>query len=133
MNYTALPGAKANGDLSTGQFLAVRMTGSTSVDFEVGPTTANTQRPVGFQQNDPDSSGQPVEVAIHGIAKVRYGGTIAQGDLLGVDASGRAVSLGSPTSTGGHTGRYVVGQALMNGTSTGVYHALIHQAYLFTT
>lgn len=132
-DFQRLPGAIAGGNLSTSQFLAVKMSESATVDFEVLNTTANTFRPVGVLQNKPNSSGQGAEVAVAGVAKMKYGGSITQGDLIGIDSVGRAVSLGSPTSTGGHAGRYVLGQALMNGTSSGVYHVLLHQAYLFTT
>lgn len=128
-----LAGAIANGNFSTSQFHAVRLSGSTSVDFEVALTTANTQRPVGVLQNDPDTSGHAAEVIISGVSKMKYGATIAAGDEIGIVANGRADSLGAPGSTGGHAGRYVIGQALQNGTSSGIYFVLLQPAYLFTT
>ena len=127
MNYVTLPGAIASGDLSTSQFRVVTLTGSTTVDFEVQGTTATAQIPVGVLQNDPSSSGDAAEVAISGIAKVRYGGTVAQGNLLVVTATGSAQALTTTARS------YVFGQALQNGTSTGIYYALIHTPYLYTT
>lgn len=132
MEYTRIPGAISNGNMSTRQFQAVIMSGTT-ISFEVAPTTANTQRPIGILQNDPDTSGYGAEVAHSGIAKARYGGSVTQGDELGVDSLGRVVSLGAPGSTGGHAGRYVIGQALRSGTATGIYHIIVQPAVLFTT
>lgn len=131
-NFVALPGAIADGNMSTRQFSAVILSEAT-VDFEVKGTTANTQRPIGVLQNAPDTSGFAAEVAISGVCKMQFGGSITQGDELGVDANGLAVSLGAPASTGGHSGRYVIGQALQTGTSTGVYFVAFQPAYLFTT
>lgn len=127
MNYDVLPGAIASGDLSTAQFLVVTLTGSTSVDFEVKESTAAAQIPVGILQNNPDTSGHPAEVAISGICKVRYGGTVAQGDLLVAQAGATVTDLTTSDES------YVIGRALQNGTSTGIYYALIHQPYLYTT
>jgi len=131
-NFVAIPGAIADGNMSTRQFSAVILSEGT-VDFEMHGTTANTQRPVGVLQNAPDTSGHAAEVCHSGICKWQFGGSITQGDELGVDANGLAVSLGAPASTGGHAGRYVLGQALQTGTSTGVYFVVLQPAYLFTT
>jgi hypothetical protein len=127
MNYVTIPGAKASGDMSTSQFLVVSLTGSATVNFEVQETTATTQIPVGILQNDPSSSGAAAEVAISGICKVRYGGSVTQGALLTFNAS----ALATASSTADE--QYIIGTALENGTSTGIYYALIHAPYLYTT
>lgn len=114
-NFNTLPGAIASGDFSTSQFTFVQMSGSATVDFEVSLSTLATVRTVGILQNKPSSSGQPAEVAIDGVAKVQYGGSITQGAFIVTGASGYAY-----TETTGLVD-YKVAQALVTGTATGVY------------
>jgi len=120
-NVIRLPGAIVNGDFSTRQFYAVRLTGSTSVDFEIGPTTANTQKPIGILVNDPDTSGHAAEVAIAGVTKVQLGGASTAGNSLGPDAAGRLVAVAEGDS--GSSGRFVIGIALQSGTSGEIIYA----------
>lgn len=115
MNYFTLPGAISVGDLSTSQFCFVRLNGS-AVDFEIDLTTAATQRSVGVLQNDPNSSGQPAEVAISGVCKLRFGGSITQGAFIVSDTLGRGIT----ESTG--IADYKLAQAIQTGTATGIYY-----------
>jgi hypothetical protein len=115
-NYETLPGAIAGEDFSTKQFTFVGLSASATVDFEVISSTANTVHPVGILQNNPDTSGHPAEVAISGVCKLAFGGTIAQGGLIAVGAAGR----GAAYSTG--AGEWIVAESLQNGTATGVYY-----------
>lgn len=133
MAYVTLPGAIANGDMSTMQYLAVKLTGSTSVDFEIGVCTAATDKAIGILQDNPNTSGNPAEIAISGVCKAFYGGTVAQGDSVGTDASGRMVTR-AETSTGGTTaGNFVLALALQNGVSTGIYTVLLVTPHLTST
>jgi len=114
-NYETLPGAISVGDLSTSQFCFVQLNGS-AVDFEVSLSTTATVRSVGVLQNDPDTSGFAAEVAISGVCKVKYGGSITQGAFIVTGASGLAY-----TETTG-LDAYKLAQALQTGTATGIYY-----------
>lgn len=126
-NYETLPGAIADGDMSTMQFGFVALSGSTSVDFEVTQSTAATTRPVGILMNAPSASGDPAEVAISGIAKLRFDGTIAQNDLIECSSGGKGVA---DTTTAGN---WVGALALQNGTASGVYYVRVLQAFQHST
>lgn len=81
--------AKANSDLSAKQFFIVKQTAADTVDL----TSAVTDRPYGVLANAPKAN-QAAEVVTDGIAKVVSDGSgtsIAAGDQLGTDTSGRAV------------------------------------------
>ncbi len=116
-NYMTIPGAIAGGDLSTNQFYAVQL--STALNNEVIAITATANRPIGILQNNPNTSGQAAEVAIVGVCKAQFGGTVGRGDPLGVSAAGRLVTI-VESSTGGTTGLYKIAYALYAGTATGV-------------
>jgi hypothetical protein len=118
-NYETLPGAIAGEDFSTKQFTFVALSASGTVDFEVISSTASTAMAVGILQNNPDTSGHPAEVAISGVCKLAFGGTIAQGGLIAATAGGRGLAY----STG--AGEWIVAQSLENGTATGVYYVKI--------
>ncbi len=122
-------GVIANSDLSTRQFTLVRLTGTTTIDFEIGGTTANTQQPLGVLMNDPNSSGQPAEVGLSGIMKVEFGGVVAQGDALSFGTDGRVTTLTLGT-TDGSSGRWIVGQAMQGGTSGEIRFARIQAPFI---
>jgi len=125
-NFETLPGAISVGDLSTSQFSFVYLNGS-AVDFEVALSTAATVRTVGVLQNDPDSSGAAAEVAISGVCKVKFGGSITQGDFIITGVGGLALTeAGAP-------GDYKVAQALQTGTATGIYYVKLLSPYRETT
>lgn len=124
-----LEGAIANGDLSTRQFTIVRLSGTTTIDFEIAGTTIATQRGIGILLNDPDSSGTPAEVGLHGVMKVEFGGVVSQGDALGYDVTGRLTTIILGT-TQGSSGLFVIGSALQGGTSGEIRFAVIHQPYV---
>lgn len=60
-----------------------------------GLATAVTQALVGVAQNDPAAAGEAVTVCPLGKSRVYAGGTIAVGDRLTTNASGRAVACTS--------------------------------------
>lgn len=78
------------------------------------------QSVMGVLTNDP-ASGEACSIAYAGISKVRYGGTVAKGDLLVANASGRAVAA----SAGG---QYVIGRALVAGANGEIGTMLITHA-----
>ena len=123
-----IPGLMANGDISTSQFYAVRMT--TNADFEIGAISAVTQRPIGVLQNNPNSSGLAADVLSAGETKMQFAGTINRGVSISADALGRAIES---TISGGTTGLFVLGQTLQSGSSGGVYRVLIHDAWVVSS
>lgn len=134
-NDITLPGAIANGDLSTRQFYAVRLSGSSGNPFEVAAISSGnfSQRPVGILQNDPNSCGQGAEVMLAGISKVALGGNVTQGDLLSNDCFGRIVTFIVSTGGANTTGGYIFGEALQSGNTTAIIYAIIRAPYAIQT
>ena len=133
-NDITLPGAIANGDLSTRQFYAVRLSNSSGNPFEVAAisTGGMGSRPIGILQNDPNSCGQGAEVMLSGVSKVALGGNVTQGDQLTNDCAGRIVGI-TLSSGQNTTGQYVFGVALQSGNTTAIIYAVIHQPYIVQT
>lgn len=127
-NDIVLPGAIASGDLSTRQFTAVMLSGTSGNAFEISGISSGTHRPIGILQNDPNSSGLACEVVLAGVCKWQLGGGVTQGDVLSNDSFGRAVSI-----TVGTSGRYHMGHALQSGLTTEVIFAAVHAPYLPST
>ena len=89
-NYLALTGIIAGESLTAKQYLAVKL--STSADRQVlAITNANAERPVGILQNDP-ASGEAADVAVTGVCKAIYGGTVTRGDKLGCNNTGQLIT-----------------------------------------
>ena len=112
-NFVTLPGAIADGNMSTSQFTFVNI-GSNN-DFEVSLSTLSTNRTVGVLQNDPDTSGFPAEVAISGVCKLAYGGSITRGAFIITGTAGRGLTESTAIND------YKLAIALQTGTATGVY------------
>ena len=77
--------------------------------------SAAGEAPVGIlilQTADKVAMGDSATVQIRGLGQAIAGGTIAAGDLLSVDASGRVAK-----ATSGH---YVIGQAMSAGAAGGI-------------
>lgn len=101
----------ANSDLSTKQFFLVKQTGTAD---KVDLVAANTDRTMGVLVNAP-KSGQAAEVQKLGIAKVVSDGSgtsIAAGDPLAADSSGRVVKNAT-------TDRLCIGTAMDASTAAG--------------
>ena len=60
-------------------------------DFVVVTAAAATDPSLGVLEAFPYAAGEPCTVCISGIVEVVYGGTVAAGDPLTSDASGRAI------------------------------------------
>jgi hypothetical protein len=97
----------ANADLSTKQFLAVKLVADLKVDVCSGATDC----PYGVLQDKPNAANVGADVMTRGITKWYYGGTIAAGDRVGTDANGKAVKL----TEGTDTTKYICGTALLAG------------------
>lgn len=92
----------AAADLSTKQFYAVKITAARAVNL----ASSGGEGIYGILQNKP-ASGDAADVGIIGVTKAIAGGTIAAGDLLMTDTSGKLITA---TST-----NHAVGQALEAG------------------
>lgn len=81
---------------------------------QVCPVDANTDIPIGVLQNSP-ALGEPAVVALSGQTKLVAGATnLAEGAVIGADATGRAIALTAGTSTG----FYVAGRVISVDAST---------------
>jgi hypothetical protein len=79
----------------------------------VTQAAAATDKLIGVSDLGADVAGETMDVILTDIALVEYGGTVAAGDLLTADASGRAV-VAAPAS--GANNR-IVGVAMLSGVS----------------
>lgn len=79
--------APADVDLSASQYCGV----SINSDAELVLPSAGAAI-VGVLQNDPDAAGKAGTYQHTGITKMKLGGTVAKGDKVKVDSSGRAVT-----------------------------------------
>lgn len=96
---------KAYDDLSSSQWLFVKMNGNDTADL----CGAATDIVMGILQ-DEGSTGQGITVRTVGHSKVYLGGVVAAGDLVGTDSAGKAVKITAGTSTTAYVaGRCVVG------------------------
>ena len=89
-DFRTIPGLMAGADLSANQYRAVQM--DTTAFRVIAITNANAQRPIGIQQDDPNAANLPVLVAYDGVCRAQAGGTIAVGDTLALDNSGRVIT-----------------------------------------
>lgn len=121
----------ASGDLSTRQFYAVKLSGSSANAFEVSAisTGGRDNRPLGILQDDPNTSGTPANVMIVGVSKVALGGNVTQGDILSNDSFGRLIRFDISTGASNTTGGWIIGEALQSGNTTSIILALIHTPY----
>lgn len=108
----------ASADLSTtGQFLAVTISGSRTVNL----ATSSTTGPIyGVLQNNP-TSGQAADVGIAGISKMVAGAAITAGAELMINASSQFITWVSGA------GNYKVGRALETVSGSGqIFTGLIY-------
>ena len=88
--YYSIPSLIAGTDLSDHQFKMVRMSAAENREV-LKITNANTQRPLGVLQNDPDD-GEPANIATFGVCKAEAGGTITRGAKLACNNAGEVIS-----------------------------------------
>lgn len=94
------------GDLTSNQFKFVKLNSS----GQVVVIAANTDKPIGIQQDVPNSSttGESVTVMLYGVSKVQGDADLARGNQIGTSADGQAAAYAPGTDTT----KYVVGEVL---------------------
>lgn len=94
------------GDLTSNQFKFVKLNSS----GQVVVIAANTDKPIGIQQDIPNSSttGEAVTVMLYGVSKVQGDADLARGNQIGTSADGQAAAYAPGTDTT----KYVVGEVL---------------------
>lgn len=75
---------KANADLSAHQFKFVRVT---AADFTVDLNSVNNGQCLGVLQDKP-KAGEPANVMVDGVSKLKLGGPVAIGGLISSTAAG---------------------------------------------
>lgn len=80
----------AGADLSAKQFYFVKQANT----GKVSACSVDGEHSIGVLQNNP-TANQSATVAFSGITKIKLGGTVAIGDLVSTDTSGRAVTASS--------------------------------------
>jgi hypothetical protein len=91
---------KATANVTKGTL--VRLTG----DLEIQPAVSDSD-PIGVALKDA-ASGEKVPVCIHGVCKVKTGGSITRGKAVKSDNNARAVMLSDQTVNEGGTNTYTI-------------------------
>ena len=120
MSYLALTGVIASGTVT--QYRAVQLSGSANRTV-IAMTNANAERPVGILQNDPATT-EAADVAIIGVCKGEYGGTVTRGDKLASNNSGQLISDAEVTD-GSAVDLHHIGVALESGSSGDIRQVLV--------
>jgi hypothetical protein len=102
---------QAAADLSAKQYCADKM----DDNRQIAANSAVTERPQGILQDKPAAQGRAGCVMLDGISKMVGGGNLAKGDLVGVDAQGRAVAVVPGTDTT----KYIIGTVLEDNSVAG--------------
>ncbi len=90
-------------------------------DDTLSAGAAATDNVIGVFQHPTTVAGEEVRVMLSGISRVKLGGTVTRGDLIGSDASGQGVSLAPAAGTNNRA----VGIALASGVSGDIIPVLI--------
>lgn len=105
-----LASAPADTDLSASQYCGVDMNSTGEL---ILPTAGGAI--VGVLQNDPDTAGKAGTYQHGDITKMKLGGTVAVGDFVKVDSSGRAVTASAgDVALGAAIGKCRTGGAINN-------------------
>lgn len=107
-NYSVKVTLVAGADLSAEQYKFVKLNSS----GQAVVCAAITDRPIGILQNAP-TSGQEAEVLVVGGSKLKAGGSITEGAMLGITSTG----TGKAIVAGTDTTQYTLGTALTEGAS----------------
>lgn len=100
-NDTTIP-YRAAADLSSKQHHCLKDNGSGAA----AAITAATDYPIGILQNAPSAADDVCTLATEGVVLAKLGGTVAKGDPVGPDATGKLVKRGV-----GASGGWVIGRA----------------------
>ncbi len=82
-----------------------------TIDGNVLAAAAVADSIMGVTTDIPAALGERTDIILSGVADVLYGGTVARGDWLTTDASGRAVTAAPAAGVNNN----VVGRALVSG------------------
>jgi hypothetical protein len=93
-----------------------------SVDGNFAIAAASTDKLLGVLQNVQVAAGQVGDVIIDGSANVTYGGTVAFGDWLTSDSSGRAITAAPSTGVNA----WVIGIAQESGVVGDIRPVMLH-------
>lgn len=92
MQYTQIPGLTAGADLSALQYTFVKLEAGNGNQRKIVAVTGPGQRPLGVLQNNP-KEGEPANVAITGMARVKCGAAISYGGSIKANTIGRAIPV----------------------------------------
>lgn len=105
-----LASAPANADLSASQYCGVNLNSSGKLEL---PSAGGAI--VGVLQNDPDAADEAGTYQHSDITPMKLGGTVAKGDFVKVDSSGRAVTASAgDVAAGAAIGKCRIGGAINN-------------------
>lgn len=97
-----------------------------SADGQVLAAAAVSDKLMGITSDVGPAINERCDVILSGIADVLYGGTVARGDLLTSDASGRATTA----APGAGTNNRIIGIALLSGVVGDVGQCYIAQSMM---
>lgn len=78
----------AASDLSTKQYYAVKLNSSGQILL-----CGDDQLAYGILQDKPSAAGRVGRVAVGGVSRCVFGGTVSAGDSVGVDSAGKIVAI----------------------------------------
>lgn len=117
VKWTGVCGATT---LAAKQYMFVKL----HTDGTVIICAAATDVPIGVLQNNP-AVGEEAEVLVVGGTKLVSGGSVAIGDIIGTDSTGKA----DTKAPGTDTTNYLVGRAITAGTTSGdIFTAVVNCA-----
>jgi hypothetical protein len=109
-NLSGLASAPADVDLSASQYCGVNLNSTGEL---VLPSAGGAI--IGVLQNDPDVAGKAGTYQMRDISPMKLGGTVAAGDFVKVDSSGRAVTASAgDVAAGAAIGKCLLGGAVNN-------------------
>ena len=97
-----------------------------SADGQVVAAAAVSDKIIGVTTDVAPAINERCDVILSGIADVLYGGTVARGDLLTSDASGRAVTAAPSAGTNNR----VIGFALLGGVVGDIGQVYVNQSMM---
>ncbi len=112
--YFAIPGLKATGDLSSSQYLAVKMASTAGA---VKVCSATTDNPCGILQNKP-TDGQPAEVAFTGCVKAQLAASVTVSKFLGPNTTGQLAATSVRSN-------YTIAKSIEASTNAGEIHPVL--------
>ena len=129
-NYFEVPGIGTITDLSSSQFLAVKL--DTGNALTVTAITGVNDRPFGILQDNPkgtSTSRLAANVALLGVCKATAGANgWTRGDRLGVDSTGKLVTITEAIATNDNS--YTIAIALDSASAGDVARIIVVEPYL---